>query len=273
MYHHEWGRRNVGLYAHHTRGTGTVLTGDWSGAVTGTSTEDVFNGDHQNHVVHTDPTFINSFEDTQPHMDIETNPMPGTPPAFSLPAALSDELERIRFVLKAIKTVIQSGTVPAHWYIPTLTNASVVTFPPTAARYNLVGLSVPPNVETSPFFQQPAVYDSTSGNFVSPRGTPAALTPPVAGIYLIGATVQWTDPIENDSRLTLLRTNSDSSVDRLATDENTSTVRTVQILNVGTVAHFGTPTAMAPAVFHTDPSSRTLASGAVWMALLARTVT
>jgi hypothetical protein len=79
----------MGLYSIISRADGTVLTGQFD------SNSNIFNVDHQNHVNHTEPMSINSFEADVAQMNVEVNPVPAG--VVSLPSALADEIARLRF--------------------------------------------------------------------------------------------------------------------------------------------------------------------------------
>jgi hypothetical protein len=113
----------VNGYVITTRAEGTVLTGFGSSS-------DIFNFDHQNHVTHTAANFINSWEDTLAHMRATTDPLPLG--GISLPTALNDELQRLRFQIALIKQRMAGATTPPFWYTATTEFSNAVSFPPTA---------------------------------------------------------------------------------------------------------------------------------------------
>src|SRR5262245_19654393 len=108
---------SAGLYTHTTRTTGTVLTAA------------IYNADHQNHITNQNPSMTGAYSDTVGQMQTITNP--GTPGSESLAISLAGELERIRFMLKAI-------TGNAQWYGT-----------PAATLAGLAGAGVPDNAVTN----------------------------------------------------------------------------------------------------------------------------
>lgn len=84
-----------GLYAHTTRGVGTVLTAA------------VYNADHNNHITNANPLMHGAYSDTVAQMKLQSDP--GTLGAEILAATLAAELEALRFVIKRI-----AGTT--FWY-------------------------------------------------------------------------------------------------------------------------------------------------------------
>jgi hypothetical protein len=166
----------MGLYTITTRADGTVLTG--FGASAG-----IFNDDHVNHVTHTEPMSINSHEQTQAQMDLEADPVPGGIP--SLAKSCGEELERIRFVVSQMKTALQSGVPPAHWYVPLTGVSGFPAFPPVACRREAsVGQHIPDSI-TARLVWDNEIYDTTG----TMHPTDFAITIPIAGVYKVGALV------------------------------------------------------------------------------------
>lgn len=83
------------LYTHTTRSTGTVLTAA------------IYNADHVNHITNGTPSQLGGYSTNQAEMQSTTSP--GTVGSESLAAALSGEIERLRFMLKRM----HGG---AQWY-------------------------------------------------------------------------------------------------------------------------------------------------------------
>ena len=69
--------------------------------------------DHQNHITNQNPTGTSSHASSIPDMQLSTDP--GDVGSESLPGSLAQELERIRFVLKEIKSNV-NGSAVAQWY-------------------------------------------------------------------------------------------------------------------------------------------------------------
>src|SRR6266478_5911902 len=69
--------------------------------------------DHQNHITNQNPTGTSSHASSIPDMQLSTDP--GDVGSESLPGSLAQEIERIRFVIKEIKTKI-NGSAVAQWY-------------------------------------------------------------------------------------------------------------------------------------------------------------
>jgi hypothetical protein len=160
----------MGLYTITTRANGTVLTAD------------IFNADHQNHVTHTEPMSINSFEATVAQMQIEDDPAPlGVP---SLPTSLSGELSRLRFELTQIKTFLNAGVAVPHWYT-SIAGVFFASLPPTAARIEQTTPQILPTGTN-----QTLVWQVTSLNTPSGMARPDGFIAIATGMYLMGVTVQ-----------------------------------------------------------------------------------
>jgi hypothetical protein len=208
----------MGLYTIITRADGIVLTGTAPGS------SDIWNVDHQNHVTHTEPSSINSFEATTTQMNIEIDPSPlGVP---SLPAAFSDELARLRFVLTTLKKLISGGTAP-HWYSAIGTFSSAFALPPTACRLEAtVTQTIPNNFATAVNFNS-VIYDTTGSSMHTALANPRLLdgiVAPSTGNYIIGGSVAFTaNPgISGDFKIFLFRTTGDSINTASAEDQISS---------------------------------------------------
>jgi hypothetical protein len=254
----------MGLYTHTTRAEGTVLTGEGSSS-------NIFNVDHLNHVTHTAAPFLNSWEDTQQHMDLETSP--GTTGAPSLPASLSDEVERIRFVLSDLKKFISSGTKPPHWYTKMGAFSAFISFPMVAARLEQTSAQIiQSGQETIVGFDTPA-YDSTG----TMAATPPSMKAPDTGMYIVGATLAFGDGVtvgpQGDFRLALKR----NLVDRIAEDELfTGTEDGPKALTVEALARFVKNDTLDVTVLQSTGTSKQTSIDAnfrpaMWMAFIART--
>lgn len=78
-----------GLYSITTRASGTVLTAA------------IYNADHQNHVTNQNPSMTGAYSDNVAQMQIQTSP--GGVGTEALPVSLAGELERIRYVIAAMR--------------------------------------------------------------------------------------------------------------------------------------------------------------------------
>lgn len=85
----------AGLYTHTTRASGTILTAT------------IYNADHQNHIDNQDPEQMDDYSPNATGMRVETDP--GENGTESLPTSLAGELERIRYVMRAL-------TGKTYWY-------------------------------------------------------------------------------------------------------------------------------------------------------------
>lgn len=94
-----------GLYAHTTRGVGTVLTAA------------IYNADHSNHVTNHNPTMIGAYSDAVVQMQAMTSP--GGLGTEALAGSLGEELERLRFVIARLQ-----GTT--HWYQAPVTTLATI---------------------------------------------------------------------------------------------------------------------------------------------------
>lgn len=248
----------MGLYTITTRSAGTVLTGAGS-------TSNIFNADHQNHVTHTAAPFLNSWEDTVAHMNLETNPLPNG--VISLPAALSNEFERLRFVLTGLKSAISGGSIP-HWYTP-FSTVSFASLKPAAARMErATPFAILDNTNTN------MPWDTTIYDTVGSIATPAGLVAPVDGTYIVGATMGLGDAVSTgpsgNFRLTLLR-----DTEAIGSENGLTSTSVPKGLNVETVAHFNANSVLAVQMFQNSGTSKTPTSNAdfrpaVWMALIGR---
>lgn len=89
-----------GTYTHTTRTTGTTLTAS------------IYNSDHQNHIDHLEPQYIDDYSTNLAAMQTVTDP--GELGSESLPTTLGGELERIRYALQEVKTALNPNL--ARWY-------------------------------------------------------------------------------------------------------------------------------------------------------------
>jgi hypothetical protein len=251
----------MGLYSHTTRADGIVLTG-------GGSSSDIFNTDHQNHVTHTEPSSIDSWEDTQAHMDRETDPFPSG--VLSVPSSMADELERLRYALSTIKAYMSSGTRPAHWYTAVTSFSNFVSFPPTACRMEQATAQSIVSGANIILLWDTTIYD-TVGTMAGMTGLKA----PASGTYIVGACVGFGDGVTQgpigDFRLTLLRDATAIGTDQIDSDS----IAMPKSISVETVAHFAAGALLKARVFQTNgttktPVSESDARPAIWMAMVAR---
>lgn len=254
----------MGLYTITTRADGIVLT-----AV-------IWNGDHQNHVTHTEPSSINSYEANVAQMQIEVDPAPlGIP---SLPAALSGELERLRFALTTLKKIISAGTMPAHWYTAIGDFSSSILLPVVACRRELSGgQAIPNNTPTTVNFNT-TVYDTT-GTMVDGA---ASIKAPVEGTYLVGGTLGFGDGAttgpSGDFQLTLrqeILSGDTVTLTPIATNQVFSLSSIPKYLTVETIARFTVDRGVSLRVLQSNGSTKnTIATAeakpALWMALIGR---
>lgn len=255
----------MGLYSHTTRAAGTVLTGFGS-------TSDIFNTDHLNHVTHTAAPFLNSWEPDVATMNRETAPaISGVP---SLSSSLSDEIERVRFVLSQIKGFISNGTPATHWYTATGDFSAFVSFPPVAARLEQVvaqpitsgGSDTRVNFDTK-------VYDT-----VGTMAVPPFLVAPANGVYIVGATLAFgdgnTQGPQGDFRLRILVNNGPGAI--AAENVYSGTTQMPKCISIETLAVLAANDQVQVNVFQSDGTTKTLTSQAdarptLYMALVGRT--
>jgi len=95
-----------GLYSHTTRASGLILTSA------------IYNGDHQNHINNHVPAMMDDYSANQTQMRAQTNP--GASGSESLATSAAGELERLRYVIAALKNT-------TYWYDPIVT-ASKLTY-------------------------------------------------------------------------------------------------------------------------------------------------
>lgn len=255
----------MGLYTHTTRASGTVLTGLGS-------TSDIFNTDHLNHVTHTAAPFLNSWEATVAQMNLETNPAPNGIPSPA--ASLSDELERLRFVMSQIKGFIGSGTPGTHWYTATANFTAFVSFPAVAARIEQVvaqpvvsgGSDTRVNFDTK-------VYDT-----VGTMAQPPYVVAPRAGVYIVGATLAFgdgnTQGPQGDFRLRM--TVNDGVAGIASENVYSATTQMPKAISIETLAVLAANDKVAVNVFQSDGTTKTLTSQAdarpaLYMALVGGT--
>lgn len=89
-----------GTYTHTTRTTGTTLTAS------------IYNADHQNHIDHFEPQYIDDYSTNLAAMQTKTDP--GESGSESLPTTLGGELERLRYAIYDAKLAIDPGIT--YWY-------------------------------------------------------------------------------------------------------------------------------------------------------------
>lgn len=253
----------MGLYTITTRADGTVLTGFGS-------VSDIFNFDHENHVIHTAAEFLNSWEATLLQMQATTAPLNGT--TLDLPASLGDEIERIRYQIALIKAKISGATTPPFWYTAAADFSNGVSFAPTACRMEQsTGVDCVSGFVTNfPF--NVTVYDTASMH--------AVLGPiaPADGVYICGATLGFGDGVtQGPDDLFELRLQKFSSPTTtvLAVNAIFSSTDQPAAITVETVARFTKGQQLRVGVFQNsgstkqpihEPDSRP----AVWMALVGR---
>jgi hypothetical protein len=166
----------VGLYSITTRATGTTLTAD------------IFNSDHQNHVTHTEPESINSYEPDVTTMGLQTNPFLSDG-SVSLPASTADELRRIRYVLTKLKGAINAGTDPAFWYVPVSGASAFISFPAVGCRREQAhAQAIQGNGDVVRIGFDTTIYD-TVGTLAHGLG----ILVPVTGLYAVGCTAGFGD--------------------------------------------------------------------------------
>lgn len=248
----------MGLYSITTRATGTVLTGFGS-------TSDIFNADHENHVTHTEPESINSAEATLTDMQATTDPGPGG--VVSLPDSMTAEVRRERFALAQVKQNLLSAPTPPQWYQPMGGAAPGIFRPPTAVRRELTtATNVPSGSATLVPFNS---LDYSFGVVSSLSG----ISVPVAGYYIIGASVGFGGAPTKDSRVILARTLSTAIL--AARDIDTGTDASNRVCVVETIAHLTPADTFRVFVFQNHGSPVPLLVNAsikpaVWMALVGR---
>lgn len=190
----------MGLYSIITRAPNIVLTGFGS-------TSDVFNTDHENHVTNTNPDSINSWEEDVAQMNLTTDPAPsGT---VSLAAALSGDLERLRFALASIKQALSGGTPPTQWYTPTASGSFAPVLPTTAARYDAATLRTIPSSATPTAIAWNTTTERTYSTPTSMTSSVLGITAPVTGIYMVGGRASFGDVVStgptDNARLVIRR--------------------------------------------------------------------
>lgn len=253
----------MGLYSHTTRAEGTVLTGEGSSS-------NIFNVDHLNHVTHTAAPYLNSWEASEMQMNLETSP--GSTASPSLPASLSDEIERLRYVYSDLKRFMASGTRPPHWYTATGGFTAFISFPMVAARVEqATAQGIPTGVETVVSFDT-LVYDS-----LGTIATLPSLKAPDTGVYIVGATLAFGDGLtlgpQNDFRLALKR----NLVDYIGEDQQyTGATSGPKAITVEALARFAKNDTLDATVFQSDGTTKSPAIDsdfrpAMWMAMIART--
>lgn len=258
----------MGLYSITTRADGTVLTGF------GATTEDVFNGDHENHVIHTAAEFLNSWEATLSQMRATSAPVVNG--ELSLPLSLGDELERIRYVVAEIKQKIAGAALPPFWYTATGDFSSAVNLSPSACR---IEQTAPADIPSATLTQVPfdtMIYDTT-GTMASLTGD--AIIAPVKGVYIVGGTLAYGDGVSDgpagDAQLALILHPTVGSDVFIAFDQVFTSTGQPKALNVETVKHFNAGDRVQLFTSQDDGSTKqfiatTDARPALWMALVGR---
>lgn len=256
----------MGLYTITTRAEGTVLTGF------GATTEDIFNGDHENHVTHTAAEFFNSWEEDVAQMQQTTAPTTnaaGT--ALSLPTVLKDEHERLRYQIALIKQKISGAATPPFWYTPTSAFTDGVQLSPTAARLELAtAQSIPDNTFTAVAYDTLLYAYPDAATVVSL----ATLRAPVDGVYICGASFAL-ESIGAGLFQLMLRTITPTSVTRdIAANAIYGTTATARAITVETVKRLTAGTRMFTLVLQQSGSAQpayiALARPAMWMSLVGR---
>lgn len=177
----------MGLYTITTRAEGTVLTGFGS-------LSNIFNVDHLNHVTHTAAAFLNSWEDTLAHMQLTAAPTSGV--TLSLPTALKDEIERLRFEIAKIKQTLAGAATPPFWYTAAADFTNFISLSPAAARLEQsTNVQIASNIPTTMTFNT-VIYDTASlaAHDAGVAGT-ASFKIPADGTYIVGATLAFGDGV------------------------------------------------------------------------------
>jgi len=255
----------MGLYSITTRAEGTVLTGF------GATTEDIFNGDHENHVTHTAAEFLNSWEEDLAQMQLTASPL-AAGGAFDLPASLSDEIERLRYQIALVKQKISGAATAPFWYDATADFSDGVAFPPTAARLEMSATQTIIGNVLQPVSFNTAIYDTASlrsGN---------ALVAPADGVYAIGGTLGFGD-LETtgiDGYFELrIRAIAGTTTSYLAANAIYSATDQPKVLTVDTIARLTAGTSVNLIAFQNSganqvPINNVSVRPAFWMALVGR---
>lgn len=161
-----------GLYSIVTRAPGTILTALF------------YNADHQAHVDGRTATLVAGYSQALGQMQLVTDPFPGS--VESLPLSLGGEVERLRFVIAALKQVLNAGTALPWWYSP----VSLPAFTTVGARVQKNAAFPIPGAGTTiiDFAANTAAFN-TNSTWVG--GTPTRFTAPVTGKYAVGCSVTW----------------------------------------------------------------------------------
>jgi hypothetical protein len=253
----------VNGYVITTRAEGTVLTGFGS-------TSDIFNADHENHVTHTAADFLNSWEATLAQMQATVAPITGG--TLSLPAALKDDILRLRYQIALIKAKISGATTPPFWYTATADFSNGVSFSPTACRMEQSsGVDCISGFVTNMPFNT-TIYDTASMH--------AVLGPiaPADGVYICGASLGFGDGVTQgpDDLFELrLQKFSSPSTTVIATNAIFSSTDQPAAITVETVCRFTKGQQLRVGVFQNSGSTKqpiheTDSRPAVWMALVGR---
>lgn len=259
----------MGLYSITTRADGIVLTGFGS-------VSDIFNADHENHVTHTEPMSINSWEADVTQMNLTTDPAPAG--VVSLATSLGDELERLRFVLAAIKQAISAGTAPAQWYTPTSDGSFFAILPTTSCRLNAVTLRTIPGTGVATGI----VWNTaTETQYATPSSmaTSVGIRAPTTGIYICGARcsfgdVSTTGPTQN-ARLLLRREQLVADVVQVQTiasqNVNTGVLASPKALTVEAIVQVESGRRISMAILQDSGSDAIVSEGpALWATLVGK---
>lgn len=253
----------MGLYSIIPRSNGTVLTAD------------IWNEDHQNHVIHTEPESVNSWEPDVTTMNLETNPFPAG--VASLTNSMSGELQRIRYVLSEIKGALLGGTVPAHWYIPTADVTTALSLGVTTARkFQSTAQTIANDTVTIVNFDT-TVYSKPS----TIAALPALLTAPVDGVYLVGGCAGMGDDDFGPPQDFQLALNRETTVldvpTTIVTSETFSDVSTdtPKMQSVQAIVVLAAGDGLTMSVYQNGGTSKllTVANGiapSIWMTLIGR---
>lgn len=160
-----------GLYVVIDRAPGTLIT------------ELIYNGDHQNHVDGRAAEFMAGYGVSSSQFQLVEDPFPGSVEA--IPASLSGEITRIRFVLAQIISQITGGA-SANWY-DAIVAPGIATIGARIVRDT--DITIPNNFGTVISFSGGA-EDFNSGVY-DDMAQPTRFTAPIAGKYLAFCGVEW----------------------------------------------------------------------------------
>lgn len=183
----------AGLYGITTRAPGTLISGL------------IYNSDHQVHVDGRAAEFMQAHGTSLSQMNLQESPFGPDGMTETLPLSLAGELTRLRYVIAAVKTML-NGNVPILWWTPV-----------DAPAFAVIGARMVRSATVAVADSSVVVLDFTGAatefnSGVWSAGNPTRFTAPSAGLYYAAAAVHWASSTGGGRRQLSISTNVPGAV-------------------------------------------------------------